>query len=116
MSNQGIEVEFFPVGEGKHSGDAITVRYGVPGSYKILVYDGGTRKSGEAIVEHVLKYYGSDRVDYVVNSHPDADHASGLSVVLEELTVGQLWLHQPWNRSDIIRNYFDAFAKKVRSW
>nr|WP_315260158.1 MBL fold metallo-hydrolase [uncultured Duganella sp.] len=50
--------------------------------------------------------YQTNRVDYVVNSHPDGDHASGLSVVLEELDVGQLRMHQPWHRSDIIRDYF----------
>lgn len=106
MAAQAYEVDFFAVGSGKRSGDAIALRFGAPGNYKVMVYDGGTKDSGKAIVEHVKKHYGTTRVDFVVNSHPDGDHASGLSVVLEELEVGELWMHQPWNYSEEIREYF----------
>ena len=74
----GYEVDFLPVGNGDTSGDAITVRWGMPGNYQVMVYDGGTRDSGAAIVGHVKRHYQTTRVDYVVSSHPDADHASGL--------------------------------------
>lgn len=101
-----FEIEFFPVGNGDRSGDAIAVRYGQPGEYTIIVYDGGTKESGTKLVEHIKKYYQTDYVDHVVCSHPDGDHASGLSVVLEELYVGTLWLHRPWHYSQIILDYF----------
>jgi beta-lactamase superfamily II metal-dependent hydrolase len=106
ISGAGFEIEFFPVGEGKRSGDAISVRFGSPGNYKVLVYDGGTKQSGQAIVDHVRKQYGVKRVDYLVNSHPDGDHASGLALVLEQLEVGELWLHRPWAYCAEIREYF----------
>ena len=102
----GFEIDFLPVGNGERSGDAISIRYGSPGKYKVLVYDGGTKESGQALVDHIRTYYGTTFVDYVVNSHPDGDHASGLSVVLEQLNVGTLWMHRPWNHSKEIRNYF----------
>lgn len=102
----GYEIDFLPVGNGSRSGDAIAMRYGYPGSYKVMVYDGGTKESGQALVDHIKTYYGTTRVDYVVNSHPDGDHASGLSVVLEQLEVGELWMHQPWEYSTEIRDYF----------
>lgn len=102
----GFEIDFLPVGNGERSGDAIAIRYGTPGNYKVLVYDGGTKESGQALVDHIKKYYGTSRVDYVVNSHPDSDHASGLSVVLEQLDVGELWMHQPWKYSNLILDYF----------
>ncbi len=104
--NIGCEIDFLPVGNGDKSGDAIAVRYGSLGNYKVMVYDGGTKESGEALVDHIRKYYGTSRVDYVVNSHPDSDHASGLSVVLEELEVGELWMHRPWEYSSKILNNF----------
>jgi beta-lactamase superfamily II metal-dependent hydrolase len=106
MVKQAYEVDFFAVGNGQRSGDAIAMRFGFPGDYKVMVYDGGTKDSGKAIVEHVKKHYGTTRADFVVNSHPDGDHASGLSVVLEELEVGELWMHQPWHYSEEIRDYF----------
>ena len=50
-----------------------------------MVYDGGTKDYGEAIVNHVRKYYGVDFIDYVVNSHPDNDHAGGLTYVIKKI-------------------------------
>lgn len=102
----GYEIDFLQVGNGEKSGDAIAVRYGYSGNYKILVYDGGTKESGSKLVEHIKKYYETDYVDFVVNSHPDGDHASGLTEILENLEVGELWIHRPWEHSAEIRELF----------
>jgi beta-lactamase superfamily II metal-dependent hydrolase len=102
----GYEIDFLPVGNGDSSGDAIAVRWGTKGNYQVMVYDGGTKEAGEALVEHILRHYGTTRVDHVVSSHPDGDHASGLSVVLARLDVQRLWMHRPWMHSALIRNYF----------
>lgn len=58
---KGIEVDFLPVGKGEHSGDAIIVRWTENEQSKVMVYDGGTKDYGEAIVNHVRKYYYSAR-------------------------------------------------------
>ena len=89
----GYEVDFLPV---KSGGAAISVRWGTPGHYKVLVYDGGTAVTGEYLVAHIEKLYMTSHVDYVVSSHPAMDHLTGLSVVLRNLTVGELWMHRPW--------------------
>lgn len=102
----GIEIEFIPVGDNSKNGDAIVVRYGEENNYKIMVVDGGTKDSGSKIVEHIKKYYGTCYVDYVVNTHPDSDHASGLITVIEELDIGELWMHLPWEHSSKIRGLF----------
>lgn len=102
----GYEIDFLPVGNGNSSGDAIAIRYGEPENYTVMVVDGGSKESGKALVEHIKKYYGTTYVDYVVNTHPDQDHASGLSVVLEELEIGELWLHRPWNHTKEIIDHF----------
>lgn len=101
-----FEIDFLPVGAGERSGDAIAIRYSINGRYRIMVYDGGTKESGQALVDHIRTYYGTDYVDDVVNSHPDNDHASGLSIVLNQLRVGTLWMHRPWNHSHLICDYF----------
>lgn len=107
----GYEVDFLAVGEGEMSGDAIAVRFGDLDSRDrrdqvVLVIDGGRQDSGQSLVEHIRQHYETDYVDLVVNTHPDADHASGLSVVLEELEVGKLWMHRPWNHCRQIRDMF----------
>jgi beta-lactamase superfamily II metal-dependent hydrolase len=106
------EVDFLPVGDGERSGDAISLRFGnLAGrrdEQQVWVIDGGTKESGEALVGHIKKYYGTDCVDVVVSTHPDSDHASGLSIVLEQMSkVGVLLMHQPWNHAENIRHLFD---------
>jgi beta-lactamase superfamily II metal-dependent hydrolase len=107
----GYEIDFLPVGNGVKSGDAIAVRFGDLHSRRrrdqfVMVIDGGTKESGQKLVDHIREYYGTSYVDLVVNSHPDADHSSGLSVVLEELTVGRLWMHRPWMHSSRMPGMF----------
>lgn len=107
MSNiTGYEIDFINVGDGERSGDAIAVRYGSPGAYRVMVVDGGNKDSGEKLVEHIKTCYQTSRVDYLVSTHPDIDHASGLEVVLEKLLVGEAWVHQPWNYPHQIINWF----------
>lgn len=107
MSDFSYEIDFLPVGNGDKSGDAIAIRYGTQGNYKVMVVDGGTKESGKKLVEHIKKYYKANRVDYVVNTHPDQDHASGLTEVLENFEVGELWVHRPWKHIKCIINYIE---------
>src|SRR6266508_4629746 len=104
------EIDLLPVGDGEKSGDAITLRFSYPnpwnGDQVVCVVDGGFQDDGEALVDHINTYYGTGRVDLVVSTHPDADHINGLSVVLNNLTVGELWMHQAWRRSPVVAEAF----------
>lgn len=102
------EVDVLAVGEKSSSGDAIALRYGDLSrreSHRVVVIDGGFRENGEALVRLIRGVYGTSRVDTVISTHPDADHSSGLEVVLEELQVGALWMHKPWDHSPDVRSY-----------
>lgn len=93
------EVDFLPVGDGERSGDAIALRYSAPnpwnGDQVVVVIDGGFSDDGPALVEHIRCWYGTSRVDLVLNTHPDGDHVGGLRHVLEQLTVRELLVHDP---------------------
>src|SRR5664280_2714171 len=97
----GYEIDFFAVGEKSSGGDAIAVRYGNlfgdRSEQMVIVIDGGYTDSGEALVNHIKTHFGTSRVDIVVSTHPDQDHITGLETVLEELQVGTLLMHLPWN-------------------
>src|SRR4029077_2499234 len=97
--------DFLPVGEGS-SGDAIAIRYAVPGGNEVIVVDGGTEESGEALVSHIRDVYQTTHVNHVVCTHPDADHSSGLRVVKDSLTVGALWTHVPWVYAEHTQHMF----------
>ena len=68
------EIDFLAVGEGDSSGDAIAIRWGnLTGNraeQTVMIIDGGTKASGESLVSHVEKYYGTDFVDYALCTHP----------------------------------------------
>ncbi len=112
-----FEVDFCAVGTESQSGDAIALRYGDFSDrdfYRIVVIDGGFEQTGDELVEHIKKFYDTSddpRVDLVISTHPDLDHASGLRVVLEEFDVDELWMHKPWIHSETVK----AFTKGQKS-
>jgi hypothetical protein len=72
-----------------------------------MVIDGGTVDSGKELVAHIRRFFGDTAVvSHAVLTHADADHASGLRVVLSELKVSKLWLHVPWWSAAAALPYF----------
>lgn len=108
----GIEIDFLAVGDASKSGDAIAIRFGNLHVNKreeqtVITIDGGTKESGAELVDHIKKYFGTTTVDFAFLTHPDGDHASGMSEILENLTVGTVLMHRPWNHSNAIHDLFD---------
>lgn len=107
----GYEIDFLGVGEESKSGDAIALRYGnLHGSREeqtIVVIDGGFQDTGSKLVEHIKDHYGTSQVDLVINTHPDQDHINGLEMVIDELEVKELWIHQPWKHNQGLSSKFN---------
>lgn len=106
----GFEIDFLAVGDGQCSGDAIALRFGNDTAQRVVIIDGGTQESGQQLVDLVRGTYGTSTVDLVLNTHPDRDHSSGLSVVLEQLTVRTLMMHRPALHSAEVRGFFQRRA------
>ncbi len=88
-----LEIDMVDVGDA----DAIALRYFYPdGRIFVAIIDGGNQDDGEKIIEIVRRYYQTTHVDLVVSTHPDHDYIAGLSQVVSELDVDQVWLHDPW--------------------
>ena len=89
QQNQMLKIHFVDVG----GGDAILIE--TPSGRNILI-DGGytyserplARKEYAAYIQH---YVGNDVIDLIVISHPDYDHFAGLSEVIENYKVLQVW-------------------------
>lgn len=96
------ELEFIGINEDSCDADAICMRFfdSDKGRYVIGVYDGGIQKYGVALVDHLKKYYFSDdknpTIDFVICSHTDQDHASGLSALFESFHINALIVNRPW--------------------
>jgi hypothetical protein len=89
------EIDFLPVGEASRDGDAITIRFTHGDEYVVGVIDAGFTADGDAVVNHIKTWYETDVVDFVISTHPDDDHISGLPTVLKQLQVTNLLVHQP---------------------
>jgi beta-lactamase superfamily II metal-dependent hydrolase len=100
------EIDVLPVGD-KKSGDAICVRYGNSQTgYRVILIDGGYSEESDKIIKHIKTYYGTDRIDHMILSHADNDHACGLIGVLQQLRVGALYMNRPWLYAPQILQHF----------
>jgi len=85
-----LELVFLDVGQG----DAILIR--APGGRAALVdaglayaaQSGGGFDAGAEVVVPYLRRAGVRRLDYLVLTHPDADHVGGAEAVLRQIPVG----------------------------
>lgn len=115
------EIDFWDVESGK-SGDAISMRYSIDGRIYVHVVDGGYQSTGESLVQKIQKYYdGVKRIDHVVATHNDGDHAGGLRPILENFEIGTLWMLRPWKYSNELLDRFENYEsaeylrRKLRS-
>lgn len=96
------EIDFLGLRKETKDADAICFRYcdETLQRYVVGVYDGGLTEYGVALKEHLRKYYFNNdpnpKIDYVICSHPDQDHAVGLTEILENFEVGVLVMNRPW--------------------
>jgi len=99
----GYEIDYLAVGQKSDdkSGDAIAMRFWDTDVSKsiVITVDGGTRDSGNALVEHIKKYYKTSTVTLAILTHPDADHSSGLRDIIERLDVKCLLIIVPWRHA-----------------
>ena len=109
-----IEIDFIEAGD-KGSGDAITIRHRRNSLDWIYVVDGGYANDGQKLVQHIREYYDKPPyIDHVVLTHPDTDHASGLTTVLEEYDVKRLWMNRPWEHIDELMPRFERYQDRDR--
>lgn len=100
-----IEVDFIGVPNVKDDYDAIAFRILDNGRLLNCVFDGGTSVVGDALVEHLRKYYGKitgslPKLDYVFCSHGDRDHSAGLATLLKTVRVENVIINFPWDVLD----------------
>ncbi len=82
-----LDVLFFDVGHG----DAVLIRS--PGGRHLLIDTGGRHAgcvAAEWSVLPFLRRYGIDQLDAILITHPDADHAGGLPLLLRRIEVGSV--------------------------
>ena len=79
-----LSVHFIDVGQA----DCILVL--LPGGKNMLI-DAGNRSDGGAVAAYLSKY-GVTTVDYLIGTHPHADHIGGLDTIIKEFDIGQIYM------------------------
>ena len=75
-----------------------------------LLYDGG-RETASSFVVSYLKRQGVEKLDYVIASHYDSDHLSGIVGVISAFPIGTLIAPDYEADSPVYRSFLTAAAK-----
>lgn len=95
-----LSVDFLSVGQG----DATVVR--AP-SGAVMVVDAGLPGRGRFAVGPWLRRHGIWNIDLLVATHADLDHSGGLEELVDDFTIGQIWLP----RQECLRGPLQALAR-----
>jgi beta-lactamase superfamily II metal-dependent hydrolase len=113
------EIDFRQVHTVK-SGDAIAIRYQIGTQWWVHLVDGGYTSTASDVSNFIRNTYGTVRINHVVVTHPDKDHAEGLAPILEQFEVEVLWMLRPWLYAAFLLPYFphytsaDTLAKRLQ--
>lgn len=94
-----VRIHFIDVGQG----DAALIDCG---QTEVLI-DGGDNKAGPTVVSY-LKPYVDGKLDYLIATHPDADHIGGLPDVFASYDVGEVIDSGYTASSKTYQNYLTA--------
>lgn len=80
---QTMKVSYIDVGQG----DAILLEVGEA----VMLIDGGDNKTEEELVSY-LNDKGITKIDYLIGTHPHADHIGGLDKVINAFEIGKIYM------------------------
>ena len=76
-----------------------------------MLIDAGEVVSGSTVVDY-LKDLGVKKVDYLVGSHPHSDHIGGLADVINEFDIGEVWIPDASEGTEVYEEFLDAVEAK----
>jgi len=105
-----LEIAALDVGQGQ----SVAIRG--PSGSTLLVDGGGARVDrfdpGARIVLPYLRAQGVRRLEALVVSHGDLDHAGGAEAILRDMEVGELWLGPAFQRHPRLRRLADVAVRQ----
>lgn len=99
--NEGdLIVSYLDVGQG----DSIFVE--LPNSETMLI-DAGVSGVGDDIAEYI-EYRGYDRIDYLVATHPHADHIGSMEYIVDNFSIGEIYMTEAVTTTKTFENLLEA--------
>lgn len=78
---------------------------------KSMLIDAGESSSSEKIIEYIKKL-GYTKIDYVIGTHPHADHIGGLAKVIETFDIGSIFMPNVIATSKTYENLLMTISNK----
>lgn len=78
---------------------------------KNLLIDGGDNDDEQRIVNY-LKNLNVSKIDYLVSTHPDADHCGGLDAIVTNFNIGQTYVSNGSSTSKTYRDFIYSLSAK----
>ena len=99
-----LVVHFLDVGQG----DCEFIE--LPNSQCMLI-DASTNEYGDDIVE-AIEGYGYSEIDYVIATHPHADHIGGMSEVIDSFDIGKIYMPRTSSNSKSFEGLLTSISNK----
>ena len=103
-NNQILEIHFIDVGQG----DSIFIE--LPNTQTMLIDAGESWKSTTVI--NYINDQGYTKLDYVIGTHPHADHIGGLAQVINNFSIGNIYMPKAVSTSKTYENLLSTIANK----
>lgn len=103
-NSDNVRVHFLDVGQG----DSIFIELT---DGKSMLIDASTAEYGEGIADYI-KDNGYSKIDYLVATHPHADHIGGMQDVVEQLEIGEIYMPKASSTTKTYKNLLKAIKAK----
>lgn len=78
---------------------------------KTLLIDAGVEDAGPTVVDYISGR-GYSRIDYVVVTHPHADHMGGMAQVLKSFDIGEIWMPDAVNTTRSFESMISVISER----
>ena len=78
---------------------------------EVMLIDAGLASSSQKIIEYI-KSLGYDRIDYVIATHPHADHIGGMAEVIKAFDIGTIYMPKAVSTSKTYENLLETIKEK----
>lgn len=103
VNEKDVEIHFLDVGQG----DCILIK---SGEHAMLI-DAGDNDQGTKIQNYLIKQ-GISKLDYLVLTHPDADHIGGADVIITKFEIKKILMSDYEKDTKTYRDVIDAIKYK----
>lgn len=103
-AGEKLEIKFIDVGQA----DSILCK--LPDG-KVMLVDAGNNKDGKNVCQFI-ENEGIDKIDYLVGTHPHADHIGGMDDVINSFDIGEIFMPKASATTKTFEDVLDAISNK----